>query len=237
MLLPAASTSSKKSMNLSKLETRIGCEFVDQQLFVQALTHRSFGKNNNERLEFLGDSLLNLIIAEALFLKFNEAREGDLSRLRSSLVKGVTLAQVGKEFDLGDYLLLGEGELKSGGFRRESILADAVEAIIGAIFLDAGMAKCREIVLLWFSKRLSDISLSNTSKDPKTRLQEYLQERKQEIPSYSVIETSGLSHAMEFLVECRLSGNGIVCQAKGASKRTAEKLAAEKMLALLKQAL
>ncbi len=216
-----------------RLLARLGYQFNDIELLNVALSHRSVGKTNNERLEFLGDSLLNFIIGEALFVKFPDAREGDLSRLRANLVQGSTLADVAKEMDLGDFLLLGEGELKSGGFRRSSILADAVEAIIGAIYRDSDFKKCREIVLAWFSTRLDSITLENTEKDPKTRLQEYLQERKKPLPHYAVVETLGEAHARQFVVECKLAIVKEICTGTSSSKRGAEKLAAEKMLALL----
>ncbi|VUD56512.1 Ribonuclease 3 [Thalassocella blandensis] len=220
----------------NRLQQALGYTFKDESLLVTALSHRSVGKNNNERLEFLGDSLLNCIIAEALFQKFLHAKEGDLSRLRASLVKGDTLADMARQFDLGEYLLLGEGELKSGGFRRASILADAVEAIIGAIYLDSDMETCRTVVLDWFDARLKKISLSNTEKDPKTRLQEYLQEKKLPLPTYTVIETSGQAHAMEFVVECKIDPLNETTQGKSSSKRNAEKLAAGMMLDKLSDA-
>lgn len=215
------------------LETALDYQFDNAELLKTALSHRSYGKVNNERLEFLGDSLLNCIIAEALFNKFPQAKEGDLSRLRASLVKGDTLAQIARTFDLGEYLLLGEGELKSGGFRRSSILADAVEAIIGAIYLDSDMTQCKASVLHWFHERLQKISLTNTEKDPKTRLQEFLQERKLALPQYTVVETQGQAHSMVFVVQCSLESHRHVTTAQSNSKRNAEKLAAQQMLALL----
>ncbi len=218
--------------NVKQFQSLIGYQFNDISLLETAVSHRSVGKNNNERLEFLGDSLLNCIIAEALFKKFEKAKEGDLSRLRSSLVKGDTLAEIAQQFNLGEYLLLGEGELKSGGFRRASILADAVEAIIGAVYIDSDMDTCRNVVLHWFAERLSAITLSNTEKDPKTRLQELLQEKKLPLPQYIVVETSGQAHAMEFVVECKIDGKKS-SKAKSKSKRQAEKLAAQEMLGKL----
>lgn len=221
--------------NKHQLEAKLGYSFNNLSLLDTALSHRSFGAKNNERLEFLGDSLLNFIIASALFEKFPDAREGDLSRLRATLVQGKTLAQIGREFDLGEYLNLGSGELKSGGFRRASILADAVEAIIGAIYSDSDFATCKGRVLTWFAGRLENISVENTQKDPKTRLQEYLQEKKKALPKYVVVETRGESHAKEFVVECRLSWFSQVTSASSSNKRGAEKLAAEKMYAALTQ--
>lgn len=219
--------------NKSILISKLGYEFQDAQLLDKALSHRSVGPNNNERLEFLGDSLLNFFIADALYVKFPNVREGDLSRLRATLVKGTTLTEIAREFDLGEFLILGEGELKSGGFRRASILADAVEALIGAIYSESGFEQCREVVLNWFATRLDEITIENTDKDPKTRLQEYLQERKKTLPSYEVIETLGEAHAKEFVVACRLNFVSESCTASSSSKRGAEKLAAEKMLEVL----
>lgn len=223
-------------MNLNdRLLAHLGYTFKDTSLFDLALSHRSFGKQNNERLEFLGDSLLNFIIAEALFNKFPTAKEGQLTQLRANLVKGETLAEIAREFQLGDYLNLGEGELKSGGFRRASILADAVEALIGAIYLDSSrnMEQCRERVLAWYRSRLDAVQLQATAKDAKTRLQEYLQERKKSLPVYTVVLEGGDAHAREFTVECSVGALSKACTAKGSSKRIAEKLAAEKMLAQL----
>lgn len=230
-------TSSKRGMK-TKLETsrllrRIHYQFNDISLFDRALSHRSVGKDNNERLEFLGDSLLNFIIAEALFDKFPLAKEGELSRLRALLVQGETLAELAREFELGENLILGEGEMKSGGARRNSILADALEAIIGAIYVDGGFVACQRTVLAWFAERLNDISIRDTIKDPKTRLQEFLQEQKRSLPVYTVIDTQGEAHAKEFVVECRLRDFNKVSTASASSKRTAEKLAAEKMLDFL----
>src|SRR5210317_1098567 len=161
----------------ARLQRALGYEFTDPHLLSLALTHRSASGANNERLEFLGDSIVKHIIAEALYHQFPESREGDMSRMRATLVKGDTLAELARELQLGDYLQLGPGERKSGGHRRGSILADAFEAVVGAILLDAGVEQCRERVLDWFSTRLDDLSDSLVEKDPKTRLQEYLQGR------------------------------------------------------------
>lgn len=190
-------------MTLAKnngLTLALGYKFSNADLLHQALTHRSFGATHNERLEFLGDSILNLVIAEALYEKFPAAKEGDLSRLRASLVKGDTLAEVARDFALGEHLRLGEGELRSGGQTRSSILADAVEAIIGAIFLDAGFAQARAIVRTWFQVRMNNMSLAIEEKDPKTLLQELLQGRKKQLPVYEVIDVEGESHAQVFTV-------------------------------------
>ena len=161
---------------LKRLERKIGHTFVDEDLLKRAITHRSAGSRHNERLEFLGDSILSLVIAEALFHRFPDVSEGDMSRMRATLVREKTLAELAREFDLGEYLILGPGELKSGGFRRESILADTVEAIIGAIYLDAGMEALKPLLLRWYAERLECIRPGADQKDPKTRLQELLQE-------------------------------------------------------------
>lgn len=221
-----------------RLVARLGYTFKDKSLLKLALSHRSYGKQNNERVEFLGDSLLNFIIAEALFAKFPTAKEGQLTQLRANLVKGETLAEIAREFGLGDFLLLGEGELKSGGFRRASILADAVEALIGAIYLDSNnsMPTCRERVLAWYATRLDKVELKATAKDAKTLLQEYLQERKMPLPTYTVLAEGGEAHSRQFTVECTITGKSKPCSAVGNSKRIAEKLAAEKMLSQLTNA-
>lgn len=217
----------------SQLSKALGYPFLDQGLLERALSHRSVGSANNERLEFLGDSLLNFIIAEALYVKFPDVREGVLSRLRASLVKGETLAEIGREFQLGEYLLLGEGELKSGGFRRASILADTVEALLGAIYLEAGMDECKQTILRWFASRLDKVSPEVTVKDAKTRLQEYMQERKKPLPCYEVVRSLGESHSPEFEVSCNIGRDFSPTKAIASNKRNAEKLAAQKMLGQL----
>ncbi len=195
-----------------------------------AMTHRSFGNQNNERLEFLGDSLVNMIIAEHLYHHFERAREGQLSRLRARMVKGVTLAEIGREFELGQYLRLGSGEKKSGGFRRDSILADAVESIIGAIYLDSDFDTCRQRVLHWFEKRLQRLDIQDTQKDPKTRLQEYLQSRQFPLPRYEVISVDGEAHAQTFHVSCALPSLDRKTTGVGSSRRIAEQQAARAAL-------
>nr|WP_255771399.1 ribonuclease III [Microbulbifer guangxiensis] len=204
---------------------RLGHQFSRPDLLELALTHRSAGSRNNERLEFLGDSILGFTIGAALFDKFPQGREGQLSRLRAQLVSGETLAKLAREMDLGDCLRLGEGEMKSGGFRRASILADAVEALIGAIYLDAGLEAARERVLAWFASRLENLSLE-TAKDPKTRLQEWLQARQRPLPEYTVVDVSGAEHAQRFVVECRVKGLNAPVRGEASSRRSAEKLAA-----------
>ncbi|MDY6798771.1 MAG: ribonuclease III [Pseudomonadota bacterium] len=216
--------------DLDRLQRQIGYDFSDPELLNLALTHRSFGNSNNERLEFLGDSIVNMVIAEHLYLNFEKAREGQLSRLRARMVKGVTLAEIGREFGLGDYLRLGSGELKSGGYRRESILADAVESIIGAIYLDSDFYTCRERVLCWFRERLARLDLQDTQKDPKTRLQEYLQSRQYPLPSYKVVSVDGEAHQQIFHVCCELNSLDRKTTGTGSSRRVAEQEAARNAL-------
>jgi len=218
---------------IQRLSKKLGYDFDNPTLLIQALTHRSAKGAHNERLEFLGDSILGFIIAEQLFQQFPKENEGDLTRMRSSLVKGVTLAEIARNFDLGQHLILGPGELKSGGHRRESILEDAVEAIIGAIYLDSNIHTCKTLVLSWFEKRLKAIKPGQAQKDPKTRLQEYLQGRKIPLPIYEVIETTGQSHNQEFTVRCTTSEIDKEVITKGTSRRKAEQAAAEKVLEII----
>ena len=190
----------------------------------------SAGKRNNERLEFLGDSIVNHIVAEAIFHRFPAAREGDMSRLRASLVRGDTLAKLARELQLGDYLVLGPGERKSGGHRRDSILADALEAVAGAILLDAGVKRCRECVLAWFGARLGEMTLDDADKDPKTRLQEFLQGRRYPLPEYELLGVMGEDHDQQFHVACRLQKPVLVVEGTGSSRRRAEQAAARAAL-------
>lgn len=217
-------------IELGRLQKRLGYQFRDPELLTLALTHRSHGNQNNERLEFLGDSIVNMVIAEHLYRHFENAREGQLSRLRARMVKGVTLAEIGREFSLGDYLRMGSGELKSGGFRRDSILADAVESVIGAIYLDSDFHTCRARVLDWFNERLERLDLQDTQKDPKTRLQEYLQSRQYPLPRYDVISIEGEAHAQTFHVECALPSLDRKTTGVGGSRRVAEQQAARNAL-------
>lgn len=207
----------------------IDYRFDDAGLLEQALTHRSFGPHHYERLEFLGDSLLSMVISEQLFNQWPSASEGDLSRLRSRLVRDVTLARVASELHLGDYLRLGPGELKSGGFLRGSILADVFEAIIGAIYLDGGFAPARRVLRELFAERLANLPDADSLKDPKTRLQELLQGRGHDLPEYRVISESGADHAKSFLVECRAGALAEPVRAEAASRRKAEQAAAGEM--------
>ncbi|MFC1236978.1 MULTISPECIES: ribonuclease III [unclassified Vibrio] len=212
---------------ISKLEKKIGYKFNDADLFHLALTHRSANGKHNERLEFLGDSILSFVIADDLYHRFPKIDEGDMSRMRATLVRGKTLAELGREFVLGDYLKLGPGELKSGGFRRDSILADAVEAIIGAVYLDSDVEGVRRIILSWYQSRLESIEPGVSQKDPKTRLQECLQGRKKPLPIYTVTNIKGEAHNQEFTVSCILAGVDKPVIGIGTSRRKAEQAAAE----------
>ncbi|WP_194437455.1 ribonuclease III [Vibrio fluminensis] len=212
------------------LEKKLGYSFKQAELINLALTHRSANGKHNERLEFLGDSILSFVIADDLYHRFPKVNEGDMSRMRATLVRGNTLAELGREFVLGDYLKLGPGELKSGGFRRDSILADAVEAIIGAIYLDSDIETVRGIVLSWYQTRLDDIKPGVSQKDPKTRLQEFLQGRRKPLPVYTVTNIKGEAHNQEFTVSCEVAGIGSPVIGKGTSRRKAEQAAAETAL-------
>lgn len=222
-----------KESELQKLYQILGYQFQQSAYLQTALTHRSAGNPNNERLEFLGDALLSLIIGEFLFQRFPKAKEGQLTRLRASLVKGETLAEIAQELDLGQYLCLGMGERRSGGWRRNSTLADAVEAIIGAIYLDSDLHTCEKVVLHWFQSRLENLSISTIQKDPKTRLQEYLQASQQPLPDYEVLKMQGPPHNQHFEVKCQVIGLKATT-GTGESRRRAEQDAAEKALKLLK---
>ncbi|MEY3808110.1 MAG: hypothetical protein RI893_1086 [Pseudomonadota bacterium] len=220
----------KKPEELSK---KLGLKFNNPQLFTMALTHRSANSINNERLEFLGDSILGFVIAQKLYELFPAACEGVLSRLRASLVNQGSLAELARKHQVGDYLLLGSGELKSGGFRRDSILSDAVEAIIGALYNDQGIEVCQQWVLQLFAKKLQSLSLEDWQKDPKTQLQELMQSRKMELPEYAVLTMSGLAHEQTFKVKCTTAVVAESCVGTGNSRKKAEQSAAELMLELL----
>ncbi len=198
-----------------------------------ALTHRSAGANNNERLEFLGDSILGFVIAQKLYELFPDASEGILSRLRASLVNQSSLAELARHYQLGDYLLLGSGELKSGGFRRDSILSDALEAIMGALFKDQGIKACQAWIEFLFGEKLNSLSLENWQKDPKTQLQELMQSKKQILPEYTLLTMSGLAHEQMFKVKCSIPIITDTCVGTGISRKRAEQAAAELMLELL----
>lgn len=225
------------SNRLSALIAKLGYEYNDPALVELALSHRSIGKHNNERLEFLGDSILNFIVADALFQRFPTAHEGQLSQMRAQLVKGKTLADIGREFSLGDYLNLGPGELKSGGHRRASILADAVEALIGAMYVDGGMAATRDVVLHWLDSRLALIEpAADANKDAKSQLQELLQGRKHPLPAYNLVNTSGSDHQQRFEVQCQVAVLQHSFCGEGSSRRAAEQAAAQLALEALKNA-
>jgi ribonuclease III len=219
--------------SLERLVEKLGYQFREPALLEHALTHRSAGSLNNERLEFLGDSILSLVVASELYRRFPQATEGELSRLRASLVKRETLALIAREVDLGPYLRLGSGEMKSGGHRRESILADALEAVFGAVYLDGGFDTCRDLVLNLYDELLEELPAATSLTDPKTRLQEYLQSRRLPLPSYHVIEVTGEAHAQSFRVECTLEALGKRTQGVGSSRRRAEQDAASRALRLL----
>jgi ribonuclease-3 len=214
---------------------QLGYQFRSPGLLRQALTHRSVGSRNNERLEFLGDALLSCVIADALFRQFPDASEGDLSRMRAHLVKGETLAELAQELALGDHLLLGPGELKSGGFRRNSILAGAMEAVLGAVYCDSGFSDVQTLILTLFKTRLDNASIDNLSKDPKTRLQEFLQGRRLALPEYTVVSVEGKDHNQLFRVNCSVTGLAEPVSGSGRSRRRAEQDAAARMLEQLEK--
>ena len=222
--------------DLVQLQTTLAYQFKNTQLLKQALTHRSFGVDNNERLEFLGDALLDLIVGESLFNQHPGADEGSLSRLRSSIVNKSALAGIGREWNLGEHVLLGAGELKSGGRSRDSILADTVEAVVAAVYLDGGLAACRKLVDAWTLEFVRNPEARQT-KDAKTRLQEKMQASGHGLPDYQVLAIEGEAHAQSFLVECRVEGLERVHRGRGRSKRAAEQQAALETLRSLESAL
>jgi ribonuclease-3 len=214
-----------------ELEVRLDYQFSDPALLQQALTHRSVGKKNNERLEFIGDSALGLVISTEIYKRFPDIDEGELSRRRASLVRGDTLAEIALEFSLGDYLILGSGELKSGGFRRESILANTLEAIIGAVYLENGADAAWKIILKLYKDRIDSVSQIENLKDPKTRLQESLQARQQPLPVYDIVDVKGNPPHQTFKVSCSLNDPEISIIGEGTSRRKAEQQAAQNVLA------
>ena len=220
---------------LADLERRLGHRFANPELARQAITHRSFGAPHNERLEFLGDSLLNCAVATLLYERFPRLPEGDLSRLRAALVNQSSLSEVAAKLGLGERLRLGEGELKSGGFRRPSILADALEAVLGAVYLDSGFEAVRAAVERLLAERLEERESLPVDKDPKTSLQEHLQGRKLQLPRYSVQRTEGEAHDQTFTVECRVDDLGLAATGQGTSRRAAEQAAAEGVLRQLEK--
>jgi ribonuclease III len=213
------------------LTDRLGYAFVNRALLLQALTHRSHGAVHNERLEFVGDAVLNCVVATALYERFPEIPEGDLSRLRAHLVNRETLARLARALDLGAQLRFGDGEQRSGGADRASIVADALEAVFGAVFLDGGFAAARGVIHSVFAADLAALDPAALGKDPKTRLQEWLQARRIPVPDYVVVDTAGAAHSQSFTVECRVPSLGIATSGVGPSRRAAEQAAAALALA------
>lgn len=211
---------------LKKLEY----SFNNIELLNEALTHRSYAAINNERLEFLGDGILNFVIAHELFKQYPDVQEGDLSRLRANLVNKESLAVIANQLQLGDVIRLGSGELKSGGFRRPSILADAVESILGAVYCDGGFEPCRELIVRLYANRLASPTDLQSLKDPKTQLQELLQSRRFELPDYLVTDITGQAHAQIFHVRCSIKQMNIEVNGEGKSRRKAEQIAAQKAI-------
>jgi ribonuclease-3 len=224
-------------MNLPLLQSRLGYTFQDAGLLQQALTHRSHSGVHNERLEFLGDSILNCVVASILYERFASIDEGDLSRLRANLVKQQSLYEIAQKLELSQFLRLGEGELKSGGFRRPSILADTLEALLGAIFLDAGFNAARDVIRAFYIPILDSVDPRTLGKDAKTLLQEYLQSKKIALPTYNVVATHGAAHSQEFEIECLVPKLGIQVYGRGGSRRAGEQAAAKLALEAAEQAL
>jgi ribonuclease III len=218
-----------------ELLQKLNYQFQDPKLLKVALTHRSKGGEHNERLEFLGDSVVNFVIAEILYHLFPKGTEGELSRWRASLVNRDTLAELAKEFELGQYLFLGPGELRSGGSERQSILSCTMEAVIGAVYLDGGFEAARSKIMEWYDPWLQSLSSAASHKDPKTLLQEYLQSCRMPLPIYKVEGTSGEAHQQMFTVSCQVDGYSESTLGKGTSRRRAEQDAAQAMLVVLKK--
>jgi ribonuclease-3 len=216
--------------DLKRLQRRLGYEFQEEILLVQALTHRSAGSRNNERMEFLGDAILGFEIAENLFQCHPNASEGELSRARAQLVKRETLASVARNLELGDYLILGTGELRSGGQTRDSILSDAVEALIAAVYLDSGIEPARALVRRVLRERIASCSPQEQPKDAKTRLQEFLQAQGKALPVYEVVSVEGNAHEQRFIVRCVVESLEVTESGEGSSRRKAEQQAARNVL-------
>lgn len=210
-----------------------GHAFADPALLAQALTHRSAGAPHNERLEFLGDALVGQMVAEALYRRWPSADEGALTRARAELVRESALAGIARQLSLGDHIVLGPGELKTGGHRRDSILSDALEALVGAIHLDAGFERCRAVVMPWFEAAIAELPVGKVDKDPKTRLQEWLQGRQKPLPTYALLGESGEDHARIFQVRCSTADPAREAEGEGSSRRAAEQDAAARVLAAL----
>lgn len=217
-------------MSAISVGRKLGHLFSDPSLLRTALTHRSFGTPNNERLEFLGDGILDFVIADLLYQRFQELPEGDLSRLRANLVKQDTLHRLALTVEIGQHLRLGEGELKSGGVQRPSILADALEAVFGAIYLDAGFAAAQQAIARLYGPSIDELKPGHFQKDAKTRLQEWLQGRKKSLPRYQLVTTSGAAHEQSFSVACEIENPALRTLGEGSSRRIAEQAAAEKAL-------
>ena len=218
---------------LDRLQKILAYRFADAAWLTHAITHKSHGSHNNERLEFLGDAILGQVIAVDLFHRFPEAKEGQLSRLRAAIVKQKTLAELAREFKLGEYLIMGTGALKNGGFKRDSILSDTIEAIIGAIYLDSNHDTANGVVLSWFTPRLSDLAPNHSLLDAKSKLQEYLQARQLNLPEYQIIRTKGDAHKQTFYVQCSCALLAKPVTAEGTSRRIAEQGAAKLALKIL----
>lgn len=223
------------SIDKKRLYRALGYEFKNPVNLSQALTHRSAGPCHNERLEFLGDAILNFVIAETLYTQFPDQNEGALSRLRAFLVKGETLAEIANEIHLGHYLALGPGELKTGGFRRSSILADALEALFAAIYLDSDFKVSQEVILKLYHTRLSDKLLLQNLKDPKTELQEYLQAQKKSLPVYTVLKIEGDDHYQQFYIMAEIPALALSAEGQGDTRRKAEQEAAKRLLKVIKK--
>jgi ribonuclease III len=223
----------KPVSQLDRLEARLDYHWQQPELLTQALTHRSYGARNNERLEFLGDGVLNCVIGLMLYQHFPDQPEGRLSRLRANLVNQESLHEIALELDLGRYLRLGEGELKSGGAQRPSILADAFESLLGAALLDAGFDAASSIVKRMFEARVRAIDPAHQGKDAKTRLQEWLQPRRLGLPEYVLTQTSGQAHVQIFHVECRIPARGVITAGHGPNRKAAEQMAAYAALNIL----
>jgi ribonuclease-3 len=221
--------------DFDKLIDRLGYQFNDPDLLSRALTHRSASNLHNERMEFLGDAVLSFVISGELYRRFPKAREGEMSRLRAHLVKGERLSALAKQLELGTYLQLGSGELKSGGHRRGSILADAFEAIVGAIYLDGGIGPAQKFILDTYESLLAESDPGKAAKDPKTRLQEWLQGQGLPLPVYELIATEGQAHRQTFEVACSIETLDTPVRGRGTSRRKAEQAAAEQALGLLQQ--
>ncbi|WP_111979114.1 ribonuclease III [Algibacillus agarilyticus] len=222
-----------RTKSYDPLQKVIDYQFNNIELLAQALTHRSAKGSHNERLEYLGDSILSFVIADALYRKFPTCAEGDLSRMRSTLVRGETLTKMASDFSIGEYLVLGPGEMKSGGHRRSSTLEDAIEAIIGAIYLDSNLMTTQQIILQWYKVQLDEIKPGQSQKDSKTRLQEWLQHRKHPLPDYNVDNISGKEHNQTFTVSCVVEALNETYVGTGTSRRKAEQNAARKALETL----